>query len=64
MKKIFASLGFCSAFVHRFCGFDAGNLQDRVDAAKIVLDQIMAAGDKGIPMNIMEQATAWAWFPG
>ena len=47
-----------------FAASTKGDLQDRVDAAKTVLNQIMSAGDKGIPMNIMEQATAWALFPG
>ena len=33
------------------------NLQTRIDAAKVVLDEIMAAQDNSIPMNILEQAT-------
>jgi SH3 domain-containing YSC84-like protein 1 len=40
------------------------NLQDRVEAAKTVLDQIMSAGDKGIPMGILEQATCVGVVPG
>jgi lipid-binding SYLF domain-containing protein len=35
-----------------------------VDAAKLVLDQIMAANDRSIPMNILEQATCVAVVPG
>ena len=41
-----------------------GDLQDRVDAAKTVLNQIMSAGDKGIPMNIMEKAHCVGVVPG
>jgi len=40
------------------------DLQARVDAAKDVLDQIMAAKDKSIPMNILEQATCVGVVPG
>jgi SH3 domain-containing YSC84-like protein 1 len=40
------------------------DLQDRVDAAKTVLDQIMAAGDRSIPMNILAQATCVGVVPG
>ncbi len=39
-------------------------LQDRVEAAKTVLDQIMAAEDKSIPMNILEQAYCVGVVPG
>ena len=40
------------------------NLQERIDAAKAVLDQIMAAKDKSIPMNILQHATCVAVVPG
>jgi len=36
------------------------DLQDRVDAAKIVLDQILNTPDNSIPLNILEQATCVA----
>jgi lipid-binding SYLF domain-containing protein len=39
-------------------------LQARIDAAKVVLDEIMAAQDKSIPMNILEQATCVGVVPG
>jgi lipid-binding SYLF domain-containing protein len=39
------------------------DLQARVDAAKTVLDQIMAAQDKSIPMNILSQATCVGVVP-
>jgi lipid-binding SYLF domain-containing protein len=40
------------------------DLQARIDAAKVVLDQIMAAKDSTIPMNILQQATCVGVVPG
>jgi lipid-binding SYLF domain-containing protein len=40
------------------------DLQARIDAAKVVLNEIMAAQDNSIPMNILEQATCVAVVPG
>jgi len=40
------------------------DLQARIDAAKVVLDEIMAAGDKSIPLNILQQATCVGIVPG
>src|SRR5579863_654941 len=57
MKKNFAILGLCILLSSTaLAASSKEDLQDRVDAAKTVLDQIMAAGDKSIPMNILEQA--------
>ena len=47
-----------------FAGSTREDLQARVDAAKLVLDQIMAAGDRSIPMNILQQATCVGVVPG
>src|ERR1035438_294505 len=49
------------------CAFAASSrddLQARIDASKVVLDQIMAAKDRGIPMNILQQATCIGVVPG
>lgn len=65
MKRIIASL--CIVLVSTCAAHAASSrqdLQDRIDAAKIVLDQIMAAKDRSIPMNIMQQATCVAVVPG
>jgi lipid-binding SYLF domain-containing protein len=65
MKKTLTSLGLC--FLLSCTAFGSPtreNLQDRVEAAKTVLDQIMAAGDRSIPMNIMQQATCVGVVPG
>jgi len=40
------------------------DLQERLDAAKAVLDQIMGVSDNTIPMNILEQATCVGVVPG
>jgi len=69
MKKMLAfkalvSLGLCSVFSGTAFAASKENLQDRVEAAKTVLDQIMSAGDRSIPMNIMEQATCVGVVPG
>jgi lipid-binding SYLF domain-containing protein len=40
------------------------NLQARIDAAKVVLDQIMATPDKSIPIDILERATCVGVIPG
>jgi lipid-binding SYLF domain-containing protein len=69
MKKFLASL--CPVLV--VCLMATGNasaassredLQARIDAAKVVLDQIMNAKDATIPLNILEQATCVGVVPG
>ncbi|HEY1208710.1 MAG TPA: lipid-binding SYLF domain-containing protein [Terracidiphilus sp.] len=65
MKKTLALI--CLSFMitsAAFAGSTRENLQERIDAAKTVLDQIMAAKDKSIPMNILQHATCIAVVPG
>jgi lipid-binding SYLF domain-containing protein len=65
MKKAIASL--CIGFVLTCTASAASSredLQARIDAAKTVLDQIMAAGDATIPLNILHQATCVGVVPG
>jgi lipid-binding SYLF domain-containing protein len=47
-----------------FAASSRENLQARMNAAKVVLDEIMAAQDKGIPQGILEQATCVGVVPG
>jgi len=64
MKKSIASL--CLSFMMAcpvFAASSRTDLQDRVDAARIVIDQIMGAKDATIPRNILEQATCIAVVP-
>jgi lipid-binding SYLF domain-containing protein len=65
MKKTFACI--CLCFLLSSTAFAASSredLQDRIDAARTVLDQILAASDRNIPENILEQATCVAVVPG
>jgi lipid-binding SYLF domain-containing protein len=65
MKKLIASI--CLSLVLPISALAASSrddLQDRIDAAKNTLDQIMGAGDRSIPMNILQQATCVGVVPG
>ena len=65
MKKTIASV--CLSFLLTTTAFAAStkdDLQGRIDAAKVVLDQIMGAKDQTIPTNILRQATCVAVVPG
>jgi lipid-binding SYLF domain-containing protein len=65
MKKIFALLCLCLMLpMASFAGSTRESLQARIDAARVVLDEIMAAQDNSIPMNILEQATCVGVVPG
>jgi lipid-binding SYLF domain-containing protein len=65
MKKTIASI--CLSFMLTGAAFAAStraDLQARMDAAKLILDQIMGAQDNSIPMNILKQATCVGVVPG
>jgi len=65
MKKAFVSI--CLSLLMIPAAFAAStreDLQDRVDSAKVVLDQIMGAKDRTIPSNILKSATCVAVVPG
>jgi lipid-binding SYLF domain-containing protein len=65
MKKTFALLCLCLMIpMAALASSTRENLQTRIDAAKVVLDEIMAAQDNSIPMNILEQATCVGVVPG
>jgi SH3 domain-containing YSC84-like protein 1 len=64
MKKVIASLCLClMATGAASAASSKADLQDRVDAAKVVLDQIMKAKDSTIPKNIIQQATCIGVVP-
>src|SRR3954464_7848470 len=51
--RTLASLALCLLLSSSaFAASSKEDLQDRIDAAKTVLNQIMSAGDRSIPMNI------------
>ena len=65
IKKLIASV--CLCFMLSSASYAASSCEDlqaRVEAAKVVLDQIMAAQDATVPKNILEQATCVAVVPG
>ncbi len=64
MKKILASLSLCLLLSCTAFAASKEDLQDRIDAAKAVLDQVMSAQDHTIFMNIMQQATCVGVVPG
>jgi lipid-binding SYLF domain-containing protein len=65
MKKTIASLCVCLMLIATAAASSSReDLQARVDAAKTVLDQIMAAKDSTIPLNILQQATCVGVVPG
>ena len=64
MKKTIATICFgFTLLTPMLAASSRQDLQDRVDAAKKVLDQIMAAEDHSIPMNILKQATCVGVVP-
>jgi|ERR1700678_1016081 len=61
-KLIFLAASICMA--SQAYAASRQDLQDRIEAAKTVLDQIMRADDKGIPLGILQQATCVGVVPG
>jgi lipid-binding SYLF domain-containing protein len=65
MKKTLAAICLCFMLpLGAFAASSQEDLQDRIDAAKIVLNQIMDTPDNSIPLNILEQATCVGVVPG
>jgi lipid-binding SYLF domain-containing protein len=64
MKKTIVSICLCLMMTTAAWASTREELQARIDAAKIVLDQIMNAQDKSIPLNILQQATCVGVVPG
>ena len=65
MKKTLALI--CLSFMlspAAFAGSSRENLQSRIDAAKAVMDEIMKAQDRSIPLDVLRHATCVAVVPG
>ncbi len=65
MKKVICAI--CFSFLVTCTSFAASSkqdLQDRIDSAKTVLEQIMGAPDRSIPTDILQQATCVGVVPG
>ncbi|MGB6192574.1 MAG: lipid-binding SYLF domain-containing protein [Terracidiphilus sp.] len=68
MKKKILSVCVCfmltfALTASAFAASSKDDLQARLDSAKLVMDQIMGASDRSIPLNILEQATCVAIVP-
>jgi SH3 domain-containing YSC84-like protein 1 len=65
MKKFIACLSFSLLLTpFAFAASSRQDLQARVDEARAVLDEVMAAQDSTIPSNILEHATCVGVVPG
>jgi SH3 domain-containing YSC84-like protein 1 len=64
MKKTLIALCLCFTLAYpAFAASSREDLQDRIDSAKTVLDQIMAAQDRTVPLDILQRATCVAVVP-
>jgi lipid-binding SYLF domain-containing protein len=65
MKKRLLAVCLCALLsTPIFAASSRDDLQARIDAAKTVLDQIMTAQDRTIPLDILHSATCVAVVPG
>lgn len=65
MKKTIAALSLCVLLAGpAFAASSKDDLQARLESAKSVMEQIMAADDRSIPLNILDDATCVAVVPG
>lgn len=65
MKRIFACIVALSMLSPAaFAASSRSDLQARIDAARVVLQQIMGAKDRTIPIDILHSATCVAVVPG
>jgi lipid-binding SYLF domain-containing protein len=65
MFKRIASICLCFLMTSAvYAASSRDDLQARVDSAKTVLDQILGAQDRSIPLNILQSATCVAVVPG
>lgn len=65
MKKTITSICLCFTLIcPAFAASSRQDLQNRIEAARVVLDQILGANDKSIPLNILQQATCVGVVPG
>jgi len=65
MKMKFPTVCLCTLLTApAFAASTRDDLQARIDSAKVVLDQIMSAQDRTIPLDILHSATCVAVVPG
>jgi len=64
MKKFLVVICLCFVFTYTaYAATSKQDLQARIDSAKVVVQQIMSAQDRSIPLNILEQATCVGVVP-
>jgi lipid-binding SYLF domain-containing protein len=63
MKKLLTVVSLSLLLATSAVAATREELQARIDAAKTVIDQIMSAGDRSIPMDILQQATCVGVVP-
>lgn len=64
MKKILVALFIVGLSAPAFAGTNLRTLNDRLDSAKAVVQEIESTPDKAIPMQITQSATCVAVIPG
>jgi SH3 domain-containing YSC84-like protein 1 len=63
MKKLFALLCIAGMSLPMFAASDKAALSERLENSRTVIDEIMQTPDKGIPNDIVKQATCIAVVP-
>ena len=63
MKRLFALLCLAGMSLPVFAASDKAALDERLENARIVIDEVMQTPDKGIPDSIVKQATCIAVVP-
>lgn len=64
MKKLLTLLCVAGMTASSFAASDNATLDHRLESSRLILNEIMAAPDQGIPSGIMKQATCVAVVPG
>jgi len=64
MKKFFTLLCVAGMTASAFAASDKATLDHRLESSRLIINEIMATPDQGIPNGIMKQATCVAVVPG
>jgi lipid-binding SYLF domain-containing protein len=64
MKKFLAVVCLAGLSIPAFAASDKAKLDDRLDSARTVIENIMSVPDKAIPDSILRQATCVGVIPG
>jgi lipid-binding SYLF domain-containing protein len=64
MKKVFALVCVAGISLSAFAASSLADLNDRLEKSRLIIDQLSQTPDRGIPDNIIKQATCIAVVPG